>query len=200
MSTVPQRKYTIAEYAAIEERAQYKSEYYRGEIFAMSGGTRAHARIIGNLYFHLRNALTGKDCQAFNSEQRIYVKSVDLDTYPDVSVVCGSVELSVEDPEAITNPVVLIEVLSPSNERYDRTTKFNFYRNLRTLKHYVLVSQEEPLVEMFTRSDRGSWEYFDNVGMDAIVSLASIACELPMTAVYDGVEFAPGPRLPKHHD
>ncbi len=200
MSTAPNRKYTIAEYVALEERAEYKSEYYRGDIFAMSGGTRAHARIIGNLYFRLRSALSGKDCQAFNSEQRIYVKSVDLDTYPDVSVVCGGIELSTEDPEAITNPVVLIEVLSPSNERYDRTTKFNFYRNLRSLKHYVLVTQEEPLVETFTRGPNGNWEYLDAVGMDTIVNLSAIDCQMPMTAIYEGVEFVAGPRLPKRHD
>ena len=199
MSTAPQRKYTIAEYIAIEERAEYKNEYCRGEIFAMSGGTRAHARIIGNLYFQLRSALAGKGCQAFNSEQRIYVKTVDLDTYPDVSVVCGSVELSIEDPEAITNPVVLIEVLSPSNERYDRTTKFNCYRNLRSLKQYVLVTQEEALVETFTRSANGSWEYLDAVGIDAFVNLSAIDYQLPMTAIYEEVEFVSGPRLPRHH-
>lgn len=198
MSTAPSAN--TPSLSTFEEGAEIKHEFFRGEIFAMSGGTHAYAMIIGNLYFRLRSLLSGMGCHVASSEQRIYVKGADLDTYPDVSVVCGKIEMGAEDPEAITNPVVLFQVLSPSREKYDRTTKFSFYRQLRSLRQYVLVSQEEPLVETFTKGENGKWEYADAAGLDAKIELSAIQAQLSLMEIYEGVEFAAGPHLPRQND
>lgn len=189
MSTAPQRKYTIAEYVALEERSQTKHEYYRGEVFAMSGGSSAHARIHGNIYHFLRLRLVGTGCTPFNSDQRIYIPGVDLDTYPDASVICGEREKDPADPDGFTNPRVIFEVLSKTNELYDRTTKFSFYRKLRSLKQYVLLSQTEPLVEFYVRSPNNRWEFGDVTGLESTLDLSIIQCELPLKEIYDDVNF-----------
>lgn len=189
MPTVPQRKYTIAEFVALEERSQTKHEYYRGEVFAMSGGSRAHARVHGNIYHFLRLRLAGTGCTPFNSDQRIYIPNIDWDTYPDASVICGERERDPNDPEGYTNPRVIFEVLSKTNELYDRTTKFSFYRKLRSLKQYVLVSQSAPVVEVYVRSQNNRWEFTDVTGLDSTLDLSVIQCDLPLKEIYDDVNF-----------
>jgi Uma2 family endonuclease len=191
MSSVPQTRISVEEYIAREERAEIKSEYYRGEVFAMSGGTRNHATIVGNIFGQLFNKLRGKPCRPSNSDQRIYIPKVGLHTYPDVSVTCGPPQSEKIDPQANANPTLLVEVLSESTEHYDRTQKFDFYKQIPSLQEYVLVSQNEARIEKFVRSENGGWTLFTAVGLDSEIGFESIDCRLSLADAYEGVEFPP---------
>lgn len=191
MSSVPQTYISVEEYLAREGRAETKSEYYRGEVFAMSGGTRSHATIVGNVFGQLFNELRGKPCRPANSDQRIYIPKVGLHTYPDVSVTCGPPQSEKIDPQANSNPTLLVEVLSNSTEAYDRKHKFDFYKQIPSLLEYVLVSQDEARVEKFVRSGDGGWTLFTVLGRESEVSFESIECRLSLADIFEGVEFPP---------
>jgi Uma2 family endonuclease len=191
MSSVPQTHISVEEYLAREDRAEIKSEYYRGQVFAMSGGTRNHARIVGNIFGQLFSKLRGNPCRPASSDQRIYIPKIGLHTYPDVSVTCGPPQSEKIDPQANANPTLLVEVLSPSTEAYDRTHKFDFYKQLPSLQEYVLVSQSEARVEKFVRSENGGWTLFTALGCDSEISFESIDCRLSLADVYEGVELPP---------
>jgi Uma2 family endonuclease len=189
MSALPEKRYTLQEYLALERAAARKSEFYRGEIFAMVGGSPRHNDIAGNLYHTLRKLLQGRNCRPYNSDQRIKVKRSSLDTYPDVSVVCGPLELDVVDDEAITNPRAIVEVLSKSTERYDRGKKFELYREIESLAAYVLVAQDEPHVEVFTRQPEKCWVLTEAKGLGESVDLPALGCRLAMADIYEHVSF-----------
>jgi Uma2 family endonuclease len=177
----PQRLFTIEEYLEREETALVKSEYYKGEIFEMSGGTPRHAGISGNIYFALRRYLEGKPCTPFNSDLKVHIPENFFFTYPDVTIVCGKREYFKDS--ALKNPIVIIEVLSDSTESYDRGTKFRLYRSIASLQEYVLVSQKEQLVEIFRRNPHGRWELYifaDNTDVEC----ASLECSLTMAEIY----------------
>jgi Uma2 family endonuclease len=181
----PARKatYTFAEYLAIDEASEIKHELVNGEIFAMAGGTLEHAQIAGNLIRVLGTQLLGRPCNVYTSDARVRVRATGLATYPDVTVVCGAIERDPENAHTITNPVVLVEVLSDSTEGYDREEKFSHYRRIPSLREYLLVSQKERRVEHFTRNDDGSWTLRDLVPPEP-VRLPSIGCELALSEVY----------------
>jgi Uma2 family endonuclease len=191
MSAVMQLRYTYEQYLAREEAAEYRSEFYRGEIFAMSGGTPQHSKISINLSSSMRGILRRKGCRPYGSDQRIRVPKNGLATYPDVSIVCGDLQLHAEDPNAIINPKVIFEVLSQSTESYDRGKKFDLYRDLESLKEYVLVSQTEPLVERFIRQPDNSWNLTIFKGLEATLDLPSLGCSLPLAEIYEDVTFGP---------
>lgn len=191
MSTASQRKLTVAEYLAREEQSETKHEYCRGEVFAMAGGTFNHALIAANILGLLKNHLQGSGCLAIGSDLRISAKSIEFITYPDVSVLCAEPQFDPQDRNAVTNPQAIIEVLSPSTERYDRTAKFGFFRTIPSLKLYVLVSQQEARVEVFTRGDNNSWQFSDAVGLNATIQFPPLQCELPLAEIYEGVELDP---------
>ncbi|WP_425618828.1 Uma2 family endonuclease [Anatilimnocola sp. NA78] len=191
MSTAPNRQFTVEEYLAREERSELKHEYYRGEIFAMTGASFRHVQIHGNAYAALHTKLRGKPCQPLGSDMRLSVNAAGLFTYPDISVVCGEPKFDPRNANTITNPTLLIEILSPSTERYDRTTKFGFYRKIPSLQEYVLISQHEALIEKFTRDVNDEWKFTDAVGLEATLNFHSIACELTLAEIYDGVELDP---------
>jgi Uma2 family endonuclease len=193
MSTAPQKTYTVEEYLALEKRSEIKHEFYLGEVFAMAGASRAHVRIADNIFFRLRRALEGRGCQPSSSDQRIYIRAAGLHTYPDVSVVCGELQSDPKDPEANTNPVLLVEVLSSSSERYDRTAKFRMYKKIASLREYILVSQNEALVEKFRRDENNNWITSEAVGLESSMPLPSIDCELALADIYEGVELDPPP-------
>ncbi len=164
---------TYAEYLAFEQSAPTKHEFADGEIWAMSGGTITHARLITNVTVALAGMLRGGSCRPYSSDARIYVEALGDGLYPDVSVVCGEVKTVAADPDGITNPTLLVEVLSPTTEAYDRGKKFERYQALPSLKHYVLVAQTETRVEHYRRNDDGTWTYSshgpgDRVFIDAI--------------------------------
>jgi len=189
MSVIPETGVSYEEYLTRERSGKFKSEFYRGELFAMVGGSPRHNAIGVNLVVALRNRLRGTTCRPCNSDQRIRIPANGLATYPDVSIVCGELQLDEQDRDAITNPVALFEVLSKSTERYDRGKKFDLYRPLESLKEYVLVAQDEPHVERFLRQDDGSWVLNVIKGADATLSLESVNCKLPLSEIYEDVEF-----------
>lgn len=191
MSAVLKPQVTFAEYLAREEIAQFKSEFYRGEIFAMSGGSPRHSQIGGNVYAGLRSQLRGAPCHPYNSDLRIRVPANGLTTYPDVSVVCGELQLDPEDRHAINNPSVIIEVLSKSTASYDRGKKFDLYRGLESLREYILIAQDEPYVERFVRQSDDAWLLTVLKGTAAILELPTLGCQLPLSEIYEDVAFIP---------
>lgn len=190
MSAVAKPKtISYSEYLERERVATTKSEYYAGEVFAMAGASRQHNFITGNLFAGLYAKLANSPCRPFLSDQRIRISVLDLGTYPDVSVVCGQLEGDKVDPEAITNPRVLVEVLSESTESYDRGKKFDFYRHVGSLEEYVLVSQKEPMVERFRRQPSGDWLLTVYKGLELTLELASIQADLPLEDIYRFVDW-----------
>lgn len=192
MSTLPKRRYSVQEYLELEQSSETKHEFYQGEVFAMTGGTVHHSEIAGNIYLALRLMLRGTLCRPYNSDLRIAVTAVDLFTYPDLSVICGPLEHDPRDDNSIINPVALIEVLSRTTESYDRGRKFGFYRQLASLRAYVLVAQDEPRLEAFSRQSDGSWRLIEAAGLDATLRLPDLEWELRLADVYDNVPVSPG--------
>ena len=194
MSAVPKQKLTAAEYLAIERKAEFKSEFFNGEMFAMAGASRPHNTALMNLGGEIYSRLKGGPCRPFMQDQRVVVDRTGLYTYPDLLIVCGRVETAADDEDTITNPRVVVEVLSPSTERYDRGAKFRQYQQLPSVQEYVLVSQSEPLCERFVRQDDGSWSLVSFVGLEAVLALTSVPVQVPLSDIYAGVEFTDPPR------
>lgn len=178
------------EYLAIERVAETKSEYLDGQMFAMAGASFRHNRIIVNLATGLNSALRGGPCQVVVQDLRVRVSPEGLYTYPDVVTVCGEPEFADSHEDTLTNPTLLVEVLSPSTEAYDRGAKFQHYRTLSTLKQYVLVAQEEPLVEVYTRQEGGGWLLREFRGQEATAELTAVNCHLPLVEIYRDLTFA----------
>jgi len=182
------KRYTREEYLALEEMAEVKEvkyEFYQGEIFAMSGGTFKHSRIKVNTVSALHQKLRGKSCQLIDSDMRIATPS-GLMTYPDASVFCGQPELT-DNQRTLLNPVVIIEVLSPSTRRYDKSDKFMLYRSIPTFRDYLLVDSEQVQVQHFRKTDNNEWilhEYFD---LTEEVYLGSIDEFLSLAEMYEGM-------------
>lgn len=181
------RLYTHAEYFALEEQAQVKSEYRRGEIIAMAGTSLNHNRIAGNVHTHLNNTLVGKSCEAFIGDVRLWIERRDFYTYPDVMVVCGSPQFVVGRTDTVTNPVVLIEVLSESTAAYDRGDKFQAYWTLPSLAEYVLIDQYRPRVEYFQRISEKEWRLLVLTKGEDVLNLESIAASIPLSQIYRNV-------------
>lgn len=199
MTAPPQSKPFISpeDYIEREKTAELKHEYYQGEIFAMSGGTLNHASLAVNMSTALSNALLEKGCRVFSSDLRVHVEAFGLYTYPDVSVVCGEVETT-EDGLSLLNPTLLVEVLSPSTEPYDRGQKFRFYRGIPSLREYVLVAQERRSIEVFRRNEENRWTLYEPE--DGAIALASVDAVLQLDAVYAGVELPENPPLHGRRD
>lgn len=191
MSAIPAPRYTLDEYLARERVAEYKSEFYRGEIFAMAGGSPRHNRVSGNLFASLHNRLRGKPCRPYASDQRLRIPANGLSTYPDISIVCGELQCDELDHHGLVNPRVLIEVLSPSTEGYCRGKKFLLYRQLESLQEYVLVAQDEPLIERYVRQKDGSWLFTVFKGLEAELDFPTVGCSVPFSEIYEDVKFGP---------
>ncbi|HEX3525909.1 MAG TPA: Uma2 family endonuclease [Thermoanaerobaculia bacterium] len=179
---------TPEEYLEIERRAEIRSEYLDGEMFAMAGASFEHNAIVANLIGELRQKLKGKSCQVLPSDLRIHVPATGLYTYSDVLVVCGEPRLEDHHHDTLLNPTLIIEVLSPSSEAYDRGKKFEHYRSIESFVEYLLVTQDEPRVEQYLRQPAGRWLFTAVAGLDATIALPSIQCELSLAEVYDRVE------------
>jgi len=176
--------YTYEEYRRFEDTNPARHEYVDGQILAMAGGTPAHARLQAAVLFALERRLEGRPCQPFPSDLRVKVVATGAATYPDVTVVCGSIETDAEDPRAVTNPTVIVEVLSDSTEAYDRGDKFEHYRQIPTLQAYVLVSHRERRIETRRRAPDGSWsEHVASRGQTA--ALEAIGAELAVDEIHD---------------
>ncbi len=176
------------EYLAMEEVAEHRSEFYRGKIVAMPSNSVNHNRIVGDLAFSLHNKLRSGPCEVFVSDMRLLVKRCDLYTYPDLMVICNGLEFAQGRSDTITNPVLIIEVLSPSTESYDRGKKFEFYRTIEGFQEYVLIDQQRRHVERFRPLGVGRWELTTFDATDQVIELTSIGVELTLDSVYDRVD------------
>lgn len=183
------KTFAPAEYLAMETVAEYKSEYYNGEIFALAGGTPDHSLVAVNLTIELGTRLAAQPCRVFNSDMRLHIERSGLYTYPDVMVICGKIELVKNRNDTVTNPILLVEVLSESTHDYDRGAKFNFYKQIPTLREYVVVESENPHVECYQRTAGDQWlvEMYDD--LDATVTLESVACEISLQRIYSKVSW-----------
>jgi Uma2 family endonuclease len=184
----PTHRYTWEQYLTLSGESSFKLEFFAGEIYAMAGGTPAHAALGLNMGAELRVRLKGTPCRAYSSDLRIRVEETGLGTYPDVSVVCGELRYDPSDPRnTVVNPTVVVEVLSDSTEDYDRGVKFEHYQRIPTLREFVLVSHRERRVQVFRRGlPDAEWRQSE-VTAGERVRLESIAVEIPIDAIYDGV-------------
>lgn len=187
MSVQPLPYYTIEQYAAMEETATYKSEFLAGRIYAMSGGTPNHSLIAGNIIRELGTLLRRGPCQVYTSDLRVSIMPLDVETYPDVTIVCGEPHVNPFDKNSIINPSVIFEVLSPSTERYDRGEKWEHYQRLDALQEYLLVSQHKPKIEQYIRQDNGTWIFTAAEGLNAAVMVRGVP--LALAEVYDKITF-----------
>jgi Uma2 family endonuclease len=181
------QKISIEEYLAFERAAQEKHEYYKGEVFAMSGAGPRHNILFSNLFISIGNLLKGKSCFPYGSDMRLHIPENTLFTYPDISIYCGELNDDLEDDNAI-NPTVLIEILSPSTKDYDRGGKFKLYRQIPTLKEYVLVDTESILVEVFRINQSGHWELEEYKMVDDVLQLNSISLFIALKDIYTGTK------------
>ncbi len=181
---------TEQEYLAFDRAAEERHEYADGEIFAMAGGTAEHALIAGNVYRELSTSLLERPCNVYPADLRIHIPANGRYTYADVSVVCGELVLTDGERDTLENPVVIVEVLSDSTERYDRGDKFEQYQTIPSLRDYLLVSQKKARIEHFRRQPDGSWVIRAH-GPGEHVTLESIGCELAVDRVYLKVVLPP---------
>lgn len=184
MSAVVVPLLTAAEYLAIERTAYSRSEFHDGVMYAMAGGTHRQSRVKANCLVALGIRLRGKACQPTDSDMRVLIETTGLYTYPDLSVICGAPRFEDEHQDCVTNPTLIVEVLSPSTETYDRGKKFWNYRHLPSLTDYVLISSEEILIEHFARQPSGQWLLTTLEGPDALWKIPSLDLEIPLSEIF----------------
>jgi Uma2 family endonuclease len=182
------RRYTPEEYFALEERSEVCHEYLEGEVFAMAGGSKSHNLLVQSAATSLRLSLRGRGCQVFAENVRLEVKENKYYTYPDVVVSCDLIDR--QDPYFVRQPVLLVEVLSPSTAEYDHTTKFENYQKIAGLQHYLLVSQAAWIVEWFRRDEAGQWIYTLLTGPDATLEIPDLGLVLPLRELYEDTDVA----------
>lgn len=182
---IPNPKYiSQEEYLEMERSAIEKHEYYKGEVFAMSGASLPHNLIFKNTYLTLGIKLKGKKCQPFGSDLRVNIPKNTLYTYPDITIICGKPQLTDDNQDTITNPTVIIEILSKSTRDYDRGQKFALYRDITSLKEYILIDSENVAVEKMSRNADSSWTLRDFGSIDDSFTIASIDVTLALSDIY----------------
>ena len=177
--------YTIEEYLEMENAASEKHEYYQGEIFAMSGAKLQHNIVTINLIAALKEKLKGKPCRPYGSDMRIHIPKNTLFTYPDISVVCGDPVSRNDDDMNFLNPTVIIQVASPATRNYDREAKFTLYRDIPTLKEYVLADPQAIRIESYFINANGNWELRDYRSIEDTLELRSIGVTISLTDIYE---------------
>lgn len=198
MAGQPLRFISPTDYLTYERQAETKSEYWAGEIYAMSGASARHNIISLNVGAEFRTQLKSRrSCTVYPSDMRVKVEATGLYTYPDVVVVCGRPQFEDSVRDTLLNPTVLVEVLSNSTERYDRGAKFQHYRQLASLAEYLLIAQNEYRIEHYLRQPDQQWLLTEATDLQRAISLPSIECTLALAEVYDKVELPPRPRLLK---
>lgn len=189
MTTAPQRRYTEEEYLELEAQTPLKHEFYRGEIFAMAGGSRERNQIVRGLFGELYIQLKGKDCIPYTSETRVKVQQSTLYTYPNIAVACKPLHFAATGSETLLNPRVLIEVLSASTLDHDFGFKSMQYRQIPSLQEMLFISQDEPFVDHFLRQPNGDWLLTTTTDLESTLRLPSIACEIPLRLIYADITF-----------
>ena len=190
-AAVLREKLTVEQYLRDEKTSVDKRQYFRGEVFCMAGGSPAHSLITANVIGEFRAALRGSKCRVYDSNLRIGIPRTTLYTYPDASVICGPPEYDPLDSnrQTVLKPKLLVEVLSPATEAYDRGGKFASYRQIDSLQEYLLLSQDAARAETFLRQPDGAWRYLAVFGAEAFVQLASLGVQVRLAELYAGVEF-----------
>ena len=188
MSTSATQRYTVDEYLALERASDEKHEYFDGEIFAMAGGSMQRSLIGANTVRELGNKLQDRPCRVFNSDMRVWCPT-GLRTYPDASVVCNQPQLEDSEKDTLLNPIVVVEVLSPSTEAYDRGRKFEIYKSIESLREYVLVAQDRAHVDCFTRQPSGGWLLTSATGLESSIEIPALECSIRLAEIYAQVEF-----------
>ena len=181
-----QTHYTAEEYLTLERSASYKSEFHDGQIYAMTGANRNHNLVSGNICVELSLQLKKRPCEVYINDMRVKATQARSYHYPDIVVVCDTPQFEDAFVDTLLNPTLLVEVLSPSTEAYDRGGKFSHYRKIATLREYLLVSQDEAIIERYIRQG-DVWILTEAVGLEASMPLESIGCVLSLREVYDKV-------------
>ena len=193
MSLQPKPRLTPEDYLALERSADFKSEYFDGEIFAMTGASEPHNLIVINTIRELSAQLKKRPCKVYANDMRVKVSPTGLYTYPDVVVVCGKEQFEDARLDTLLNPTLIIEVLSDSTEAYDRGRKFEHYRHLDSLVEYVLIAQQRPHIESYRRQPDQQWLLTECSGLEATLRLQSIDCDLALAEIYAKVELSESP-------
>ncbi len=182
------KKLTIEEYLQFERESVQKHEFYNGEVFSMAGAGPRHNKIFSNVFGKLAYRLTGKPCQPYGSDMRIHIPENTLFTYPDISIICGDILLSDEDKDTAIQPTVLIEILSPSTKDYDRGGKFKLYRDIPTLKEFILIDSESINVEVFRINANTHWELEEYKALSETLRIPSVEMAIPLSEIYEGTK------------
>lgn len=190
MSALPQRrKISISDYLVMERVSPVKHEYFNGEISQMAGASEEHAIISANITISIGSQLKDRPCKTYTSDMRVHIPATGLFTYPDVTVTCEkSVMLDDSYLDTLLNPTLIVEVLSPSTEAFDKGDKFDHYRSIESFREYVLVWQDKRRVSRYTKSDKNSWILTDFIGDEALIELSSIGCALSMADIYSKID------------
>ena len=193
MSTDPKTLLTEEQYLELERRAEFKSEYYQGEMFAMAGAEWVHNRLVANTVAQFTFQFRSLPCQVVPSDMRVRVSATGLYTYLDVVVVCGDPQFLDERRDTLFNPSLIVEVLSPSTEGYDRGRKFEHYRSIPSLKEYLLIASDRVHVDLHALQPDGHWVLYPAGGLSETIELTGIGCKLALTDLYNRVDIAPWP-------
>jgi len=198
MSALPKPIYTLEEYLELEQSTgEIRYEFYDGEVWAMAGASNEHDRIQSNIHFYLRLKLRGHKCRAFLADMRVKVPAFPPYRYPDLSALCGEEKFEfIGKQQMLLNPSLIVEILSPSTEAFDRGSKFTYYKSIESFSEYLLVSTERPNVAQFIKQTDNSWKYLEFNDSDEKVKIESIECEIEMGEIYEDVVFSPGSRPP----
>ena len=191
MATQPKTHLTPEQYLEIERKAEFKSEYFQGEMFAMSGAREPHILIVANAVASLHQQFRQRPCKAYSNDMRVRVTPTGLYAYPDVVIVRGEPRFLDNTFDTLLNPNVIVEVLSESTENYDRSRKFELYRSLESLAEYVLISSLRVSVERYTRQPDSSWNYIAKASLEDSLDLPSVGCHLALADLYEKVDFSP---------
>ncbi|MFZ4771161.1 MAG: Uma2 family endonuclease [Ferruginibacter sp.] len=178
-------KFTVEEYLHLEKHAVEKHEFYKGELFDRSGASLRHNKIFSNLFIGLGNLLKGTECRPYGSDMRINIPENSLFTYPDITIICGDIIPSPEDNDTAIQPTIIIEILSPSTREYDRGGKFKLYRDIQTLKEYILVDAESIYIEAFRLNQQNHWELEEYKSVSDSLHIPSLNIFLSLTDIYE---------------
>jgi Uma2 family endonuclease len=189
MSAVTKPTWSVEAYLAQERASEQRHEYLAGQIFLMSGGSEQHSLIAGNVYASFHTQVRQRPCRVYTSHMRVKVSATGLYTYPDVSVVCGEAQFEDDHRDTLLNPTVIVEVLSPSTEAYDRGKKSQHYRALESLREYLLIAQDAQRIEQYVRQPDDRWVLSDVYRSEGSVNLVAIGCTLLLADVYERVTF-----------
>lgn len=185
MASVPNYYLSPEEYLALERQAEFKSEYIDGVVYALAGGTPRHSLVAVNITTSLSVQLRGRSCRVYNSDLKVTTPNLQRYFYPDVSVVCGETGVVDDQEDVVLNPILIVEVSSESTTAFDRGKKFLSYQQIDSLQEYILVSQDEVLVEGYARQGNDTWLYTKVAGLEGVLTLSSVNCELALKDVYD---------------